>query len=226
MEEFYQRLQFMEERSKSFICYICLLLVGILGTGCRKNAPIASLSNEYIVDIYNYFGKSLCTSDFDKITFTNGIDSFSLDINAIGDFVCPNLDGRIVLYYPTSNLICMLCDTLTNDAQLQVYIDGSRYFVTPKKEYAIYSIDDFFRNFIYVNLLPGDSLFNDKTSIVVQREEFYEIIDIKGDFMDIRVVQYDEESIPRFISQPSAKILRYRWRNGDILNTSRLVIDE
>jgi len=213
----------MVKGSNLFICCISLLL---LVTGCRKGEQASQVSFDYIVDLYNYFGNSQNYSFPNRITFDSGVDCFSLEIDSSGDIVCPDLDGKIVMYYPSYGLICMLCDTLKDNEQLYVYINGSRYHTNCQNACAVYPIDEFFHSFIYLNLCPGDSLYSDSLLVIVQQKELYEVLDVDGDFLRVRAVKYDEDNVPRVISQPSACILRYRWRYGNILNTSRFVIDE
>lgn len=219
----YQKLQFMEKGYKVFICCISML---ILVFGCKKRDQADLLVDEYIVDIYNYFGNSQFASNLDTILFENSNNCFSIEVDSCGDYSCPALEGQVVMYYPSINLICMLCDSLTPEGRLYAYINGSRYLVHPKKAYAIYPVRDFFRKFLCLDLCPGDSLLDDDIQIIVQCRQLYEIIDVDGDFLCVRAAQYDEENIPRIISQPNEKIYHYRWRNEDKLNTSRFAIDE
>lgn len=223
MEELYKNLLVMGKGNNIYICSICLLM---LVSGCQKSEQVVPLAEEYIVDIYNYFGKSQCSSILETISFENSDNHFSLVADCFGEYTCPSLDGQIVMYYPSIDLICMLCDPPTVEGNLYANINGSRYLVQPKKAYAIYSISEFFRNFIYLDLCPGDSLLDCGIPVVVQRKEIYEIIDVDGDFFSIRAAQYDEDSIPRIIPQPKEKIYYYQWRKDEWLNTSRFAIDE
>ena len=212
---------------KKTLYILTLLAICLITASCGKNVSEKPTQDEYVVDIFNCFRQENVNSQHDEITFSNKDTCITLKRNENGDYPCEDLEGKIMMYYPNDyNIMFMLCDTLSSKGELYVYIDSTRYLLSPQQPYAIYPLNEFLTKYIYLNLLPGDTLFDNNQIVSVQDECLYEILEIKSEYLLVREVFYDETSSPRIISQPSKPTYLYHWRHGYTLNTKRFVIDE
>lgn len=180
-----------------------------------------------VVDIYNCFRKENIDSSLGVVSFVNKDTCLQLIQKENGDYSCEYLKDKILMYYPDDyNIVFMLCDPPTASNELYVYIDSTRYLIQPQKTYPVYTLDDFFSTYLYLDLKKGDSLLLDKKSITLNEDHMYEILEVVDDYLKVREVQYDETHIPRITSLPTAPIYMYHWRDGYKLHTERFVIDE
>ena len=100
-----------------FSILLCHVMSGM--SKCSPNKNIWRHTEEYVVDIYNYFGKEGVDSSLEEIYFFNQDTTLILRQMPNGDFSCDNLADNIVMYYPYNyNLIVMLCDTLRSQKGL------------------------------------------------------------------------------------------------------------
>ena len=206
---------------------LTLLAICLITASCGKSVSEKPTQDEYVVDIFNCFRQENIDSQHDEITFSNQDTCIILKRDESGEYHCQNLEGKIIMYYPDDyNIVFMLCDTLASTGELYVYIDSTRYLLSPQQPYAIYPLNEFLTKYIYLNLFPGDTLFDNDQTVSVQEESLYEIVEVRNEYLMVREAFYDETSSPRIISQPSKPTYLYHWRNGYTLNTTRFVIDE
>ena len=214
----------MEKDSKLIVLY---LIISLFGVGCAHGNYIMPTKQTMVVDIYNYFQKEHVDSSLGIVSFENQDTCLQLTQGISGDYYCDFLKDRIVMYYPDDyNIVFMLCDPPTASNNLYVYIDSTRYLVRPQKSFAIYGHDEFFSKFLYLLLQRGDSLLTNERAITLSEEHMFEILDVDGEFLKVREVEYDETHIPRIKSRPSNQTFLYRWRDGYNLYTKQFVIDE
>lgn len=202
-------------------------MVLFLSFGCVKGSSTMPNKQEMVVDIFNYFHKEHIDTPSGIVSFVSKDTCLLLIPKEDEYYCCDYLKDRIIMYYPEDyNIVFMLCDPPTENNEIYVYIDSTRYSVRPQKSYAVYPIDEFFSTYLYLHLQKGDTLLLNQTTITLREEHLYEILEVVNDYLKIREVRYEETHIPRIISLPITPTYLYHWRDGGCLHTERFVIDE